>query len=617
MLSAASSIPLHYAVLTKVRWQDKEHTISNSEVWVEIANARGEVVTIQRGIVGSQRERNLITVWAGPMLNKPGDYAKEDYYVRLEGAAQRERGFHRWFADWLGWSLPQVTRFDGSTCPLYVECIFPLMIIEQKHGWSGIQARMPTHFRIREMGKRAVEFILKMDVRDFAADRLRLRQELADLDEQWRKAAVRLEIAASNEGGIVKGIPMHPAPSWTESSSPTILMSEGPDWVQLDKVLENLSAEYGKLIQEEIPTVQASSDQLTKKLRELEGQLITYELVSARLFDDLQAEEAQNEQLAIRVNQLKADLKHFQDLRRLRELGSDVTPSLHIGICPTCSQTLKDTLLEQIESEPPMTMEENIAFIDGQIATFATMHRDGLRVQEAKRSKLNAVQARTAETRAAIRTVKQTLIADARIPSAAAIRQRIVLETRIARLIKVREERQTVSKLLQAITTQWRRIQTDLDKIPEGLSNGDKAKLQALQMTYVNQLVEYGFKSIPPADIQISIENYRPMFEGFDLGFNLSASDSIRNIWAYTFGLMEISRIFETNHLKCLLLDEPRQQQTDKVSFAKFAKRASSAVESNEQVIFLTSEDEETLNHMLKDLKYQYMAFDGPLIRPL
>jgi len=46
---------------------------------------------------------------------------------------------------------------------LYVEAIFPLMIIEQKHGWGGIQSRMPIHFRIREMAKRAIEFILHLD----------------------------------------------------------------------------------------------------------------------------------------------------------------------------------------------------------------------------------------------------------------------------------------------------------------------------------------------------------------------------------------------------------------------------------------------------------------------
>jgi hypothetical protein len=78
-----------------------------------------------------------------------------------------------------------------------------------------------------------------------------------------------------------------------------------------------------------------------------------------------------------------------------------------------------------------------------------------------------------------------------------------------------------------------------------------------------------------------------------------------------------VSRAFESNHLGLLLLDEPRQQQTDKVSFAEFAKRASSARDHQEQVIILTSEDEDTLASMLRGIEYQYLVFDQPLIQPL
>src|SRR4029077_15366375 len=134
-----------------------------------------EIVTVQRTIVSHTKRTNLISVWDGPLLTDANAIlSKKDFFVRIEGAAQRPLGFHTYFASFLGWHLPIVSRFDGSDAPLYLECIFPLFVVEQKHGGSGIQARMPTHFRIREMGKRSIEFVLKLDSYAIAAERQRL-----------------------------------------------------------------------------------------------------------------------------------------------------------------------------------------------------------------------------------------------------------------------------------------------------------------------------------------------------------------------------------------------------------------------------------------------------------
>jgi hypothetical protein len=157
-----------------------------------------------------------------------------------------------------------------------------------------------------------------------------------------------------------------------------------------------------------------------------------------------------------------------------------------------------------------------------------------------------------------------------------------------------------------------------LDKLKNDTSEQDEAKLQLLQNSFISQLDQYGFSSIrPPSLLRISRETFRPTYEGFDLGFNLSASDMIRTIWAYLFGLLEVARVGDTNHLGILILDEPRQQRADKVSFAEFAKRAATTLEAGQQVLFLTSEDPETLSAMLEGTPHQYLNFDGKMIQPL
>jgi protein phosphatase len=112
---------------------------------------------------------------------------------------------------------------------------------------------------------------------------------------------------------------------------------------------------------------------------------------------------------------------------------------------------------------------------------------------------------------------------------------------------------------------------------------------------------------------------YRPTYEGFDLGFNLSASDMIRTIWAYLYGLLEVARVSPTNHPGLLILDEPRQQQANRMSFALFAKRAAASRQARQQVIFLTSEDEDTVQEMLGSVEHKYINFAGQmkLIQPI
>ncbi len=153
---------------------------------LEIENHKGEFLTIQRTVVGG-RDPRLASTWEGARLTNPTDsFAQRDYYVRDAGSALNEAGFLRNLAEFIGWELPTVRRFNGSECPLYLEAICPLFILEQKHGWAGIQANLPTYFAIREMAKRCVEFVLNLDAARFIEERQRLEQEEAELKNRWK-----------------------------------------------------------------------------------------------------------------------------------------------------------------------------------------------------------------------------------------------------------------------------------------------------------------------------------------------------------------------------------------------------------------------------------------------
>lgn len=107
------------------------------------------------------------------------------------------------------------------------------------------------------------------------------------------------------------------------------------------------------------------------------------------------------------------------------------------------------------------------------------------------------------------------------------------------------------------------------------------------------------------------------MYERFDLGFDLSASDMVRSIWSHRMGLLEVARGFTNRHAQLLIFDEPRQQSTDPLSFAALFERAGQANQYGQQVIFATSEPEVSVRAMLQGVAHQYLGFAGKMIRRL
>jgi hypothetical protein len=611
--------PLQYAVLDRFKFQDGEVRVDESEVFLELENSAGEIITIQRTIISATRKGNLVTIWRGPLLSDTsGSYEKQDYFVRIEGAAQRPLGFHSELAKFVGWTLPTVHRFDGSPCPLYLECIFPLFIIEQKHGWSGIQARMPTHFRIREMGKRAIEFVLNLDSYAIAEARQELRQRTESVLSRWVSLTKGLSVSLIGTSAIVKDLPSAPIESWPPVPLPRLLISNGTTWETVRGVIDQDTVRLKSMGAVEVPVVSEVSEKVSAQLRQTEQELVNTEIVATKLFRDTDVEMAQNESIRQRLMALREDLQHFQDLKRLHDIGSDLNLHVATGKCPTCGQAVNDALLPQDVIQRSMSLEENISFIEGQIRTFDAMLADSDRVLDARQRRLNALRLKVDELRRDIRAQKRTLISDGRSASAADVREYMNVENRLKMAQSLEAQFREVLANLEALSVEWAEVKR-LERLQaEDLSEEDKKKLASLETSLTNQLAQYGFSSIEPGAVKISPENYRPTYEGFDLGFNLSASDMIRTIWAYLYGLLEVDREEkQTNHLGLLLLDEPRQQQADKVSFAEFAKRASDASKFSQQVIFMTSEDESTVQAMLQSAKYQYRSFSGKMIQPL
>lgn len=618
MLGPSSAIPLPHVMTKYVEENGRELPVLESEVLLEIENHKGEFLTIQRSATGT-RDTRLVSTWAGPKLSNPDSpFAQRDYFVRDPGAAQHEAGFFKMFADFLGWSLPTVRKFNGAECPLYLETIFPLFIVEQKHGWSGIQANLPTFFGIREMAKRTVEFVLDLDSARLAEERQRLEYEEADLRNRWKNLVSLVSATLRGVNGRVVGLPEQPTAQWPLAIAPTIEVFRNNAWISATDTLATNKRELLDLQSTPVPTADEAAPRLAEALESSLKVLTGKEVIAGELLEDLSREKMQLDSIEVRLAALAEDLQRNKDAAKLRTFGSVAKWSLMEHTCPTCQQNLADTLFEQGVSENPMPLEENITFIQNQLNTFTNLRDNSSRLVAKKTAELATVRTEMDELRREIRSLRQTLVAPNNTPSIDAIRQRLDLEGKVQSLEKAIQEFSESMESYEDLATEWKALLERRRALPaDGLSSEDKTKLSRLGELLREQLADFGFSSLRPETIEISHDTYRPTREGFDLGFDLSASDNIRTIWAYLEGLLELASEKRMNHLGCLLFDEPRQQEAAEVSFERLLKRAAGSRDRNQQVVFATSEPLASIERMTQGLSPKVVSFEGRVIKKM
>ena len=96
------------------------------------------------------------------------------------------------------------------------------------------------------------------------------------------------------------------------------------------------------------------------------------------------------------------------------------------------------------------------------------------------------------------------------------------------------------------------------------------------------------FSSFSPDKFNIDPTTLHPVREGFDVVYDVSASDNVRTIAAYLSALFELGWLVNTNHPGLLILDEPRQQNLHWGDLATLLERLALADTQGRQVIVAT-----------------------------
>lgn len=619
MLSSSRNIPLPHAMTDSVEVSGREYRVVESDVALEIENSTGAVMTVRRAVRSSRFNSSLVRVQEGPALTDPyGDYPSQDYFVRRSGAAQREAGFHHRLARFLGWELPRVTKMDGSESLLYLECLFPYFFVEQKHGWSGVQARIPTYLGIQDVSKRSAEFILSLQVMDAVLERQRLESANAILESDWKALERQIAELGRRSGVLVQGVPKKPTTDWRRADRVEVQVASGGGWISLSQEIDQMASRLeGQLRRRAVHSVGEAAPQIEAALAENQDNGMRLAVVLSEAVDDLEQAKRRETSVGLRVEALEEDLRKHKDASLLRNLGSGSDFESLYENCPTCGQLLPDGF--EI-TDYPLTIEDNISLLERELSTFRSMSADARRAVERGQVRVSRLRDEMASIRSSIRAQKDALVSPNSLPDAAALSERIQLQGRIDALRAVRDEIEAALDELDRVFSTWRQTKEQLSRLRNHeLNPTDAAKVAALRTSLVSQLHSYGFRSMDPSAVDISDKTYRPIHEGFDLGFDLSASDMVRVIWSYLFAFMEVSRERGGNHPQLLVFDEPRQQEASRISFQQLLRRAAQNGSAGSQILFATSEEEHGLREMLRGLPHSMTSVPRgeKLIKPM
>lgn len=591
-----------YEVIYKSKSDQTPNLVQSSNVQLSIVNSRGEEAALLREIEGNSQK---ITV------NSAGH--KQDYFLGAAGevgSAKSELGFHHWLAKFIGWILPDVVTFDGRETKLYLECIFPLFFIEQKRGWSEIQANIPTHYNIRNVKKNAAEFCLGFNSFEQEKKILILKSKVDNAENEWAKLKSTTESVADFNSVRVNSLPdldkiKEPARVNFSYLENDIYISLKDQQSSLKKLIEKLN--------KGIPDNQPGNEKFESQagiirtlLRESENTARKIEISLLSLSDTDK-----------KTITLRHDLNQYQQLRRLKSVGAEIAQTAEMSKCPICDSEMNDTLGLNSTQRTPMTLEENIEFLKNQIDFFSSIKQKTADDIQHLQASAKLIQSRLLVEQEKLNTLRSELD-DINSATKETLRNKIQAEIKLKEVEKLLNSEQNFNEQMERIQTTWQTASNSLRLARKSNSEANKfSTISTLQTIIRRNLESFQFDYASINSISISNQTLRPEQEGYDIVAETSASDYIRIIWAYTLGLLELGGIEEeVKHGGFVVFDEPRQHEASKNSFISLIDTALKSKSYGGQVIFATSMEKSELYSACKDKDLKVYFFDDYILKP-
>lgn len=589
-----------YEFIYNNKHDETPNFVNHSSVTISIKNSRGNSAILRRDILGN-----------GKKINVTSDIDGGDYFLGSSGnvgSSISEKGFHHWLESFIGWKLPSVITFEGKETKLYLECIFPLFFIEQKRGWSEIQANTPTHYGIKNLKKSAAEFCLGIDSFEHEKKISILKRKIENAETEWES------LKASAEGiadfNTIKLQNLNDLNQKTEDYKVKFYYLENEEYFSIneqERSLTRLIEKLSKEISDKTPNDETLNSQLSliRSLRsEIEDALSSAELIQLSIAD-----------ADSKLSTLKHDHNQYQQLKRLKSVGSNIEADINTNKCPICESELYDTLGNRSVRREPMTLEENIEFLKNQLDFFGAIKRKNIDQLHELRSKKKLLTSKLVEENNRLSSLREDLD-DINGVTKAILREKIQAEILLKSVLRLKETQADLNNQAARIYSAWSIASASLSLVKKGaVIAGRGLVIGKLESIIKSNLSSFNFSHSDINSVSVSHQTLRPEQEGYDIVAETSASDYIRIIWAYTLALLELAgNEQEIKHGGFVVFDEPRQHEASKISFTNLIGKSSETNSYSGQVIFATSLDEAELKTACANRNVNLVCFNDYIL---
>lgn len=618
---------LPYAVKDYFEYEEERISIAASEVFLEIENSTGEVITLRRSIRDEGRSSKLVEIFKAAYLTGGTELGVAiPTYLHDSGGASRQEGFHRYLETFFGLNLPQVATTKGGETKLYLQAIFAALAVEQKRGWTDYIANIP-FYSIRDARIRVVEYLLGLSVFETNARRNRLDAEAVEIDAHWREIANEFRREADNAKVIIEGLSPKPNALFDSDLVQMQKLVESSSVISLHDYISQLRNEYASLNQQMELNNRSTGAERLQEIEVLTEEVQRLSVLHERATTTLELQRSSLREHERLLEETKEDRARNKTAKKLQGFGARNEVELAFGRCPTCHQKVEHTLFSEDIYGPQMDLETNIRYLESQCRM---LQRQITGLHEANRqSERNVADlANRLATKHDYLAALRGDVSSGATESRAIAKRQIQIEIEIEGLEDLECRALTWLNQLKGVATRLVNHQLERKKLPKNnYTVDDEARIARFEMYFKDNARVFGYESAAIKDIEINRDALVPSLSQLelrqifrtDIKSDSSASDFVRLIWSYLIALYKTSAHANTPgaHPGLLLLDEPGQHSMRVES--QHALLICLAAEQSLQSIIAASFDEaEPVFQAATDgVVYKLIQWSGKLIRPL
>lgn len=620
---------LPYAVKDYFLQGDVRVEVIASEVFIELENSAGQRITLRRAIRDTVRNPKLVEVFdgahltAGTALGTP-----KATYLFDAGSAQKQEGFHQFLENFMGYHLPQVATTSGGVAKLYLQTVFAALAVEQKRGWTDYIANIP-FFGIRDARIRVTEFLLGLSVFERQAKRSELDAESMAIDSDWRRAYDTLRQAATTNGLVIEGLSGTPTALF-DAVTVLFVKSNGKSQTLLVEHVSQIWAEHAELGAKAAAYGKASGAEALQELESATAELQLLSVLHERATANLTLQRASLDELRNLLAEANEDLDRNKTALKLRVLGAQMEVEVASDHCPTCHQSVDDTLLFGIVSGPQMDLNTNVEYLESQRRMLQRQingAQEEIRQSEIAVTDVAGRLAAKHDYRTSLRGDVSTGAAESR----AIVRRQIQIELELSNLQAFETQAATLLETLGEVAKRLAANQAARRGLPkDAYSPEDLSRIALFEKNFRGNASSFGYESAEIADIRISLDTLTPILSELELReirskvqtsltADSSASDFVRLIWSYLLALYQTStmRGFEGHHPGFLLMDEPGQHSMRSSSQHALLQLLSGATRLQSIIAASFDENESVFLEATAGLDFKLIRWEGKIIQRL